>query len=147
MAPNARPRSHGCFWGCFAIVLILLLPAILAGGYGTWFLWQGFRHDPVMRAVTELVRHDGLAHQVLGDNVHVAGMSGNAFSYVPGMGSRSEYEVRLEGSKGEGMLEVEAETRHGRVDVTTMILTAGDGGRYDLLHNRILTPGTGATSI
>ena len=147
MVQNAQPRSHGCFWGCLGIVLIIFLPVLLAAGYGTWFLWQGFRHDPVMRAVTELVRHDGLAHQVLGEDVHVVGMSGNAFSYVPGMGSRSEYEVRLQGSKGEGMLEVEAETRGGRVDVTTMILTAGDGGRYDLLHNAILTPATGATSI
>jgi hypothetical protein len=41
---------------------IVFLPILLAGGYGTWFLWQGFRHDPVMRTVTELVRRDGLAH-------------------------------------------------------------------------------------
>ena len=129
------------------MVAILFLPILLAGGYGTWFLWQGFRHDPVMRTVTELVRRDGLAHQVLGDNVHVVGMSGNAFSYMPGTGSRSEYEVRLEGSKAEGTLDVEAETQGGHVNVTTMILTTANGGRYDLLHNQILTPGAGATSI
>jgi len=101
----------------------------------------------VLRTVTELVRRDGLTHQVLGDDVHVAGVYGNAFSYVPGMGGHSDYEVRLEGSKGEGMLEVEAETRGGHVNVTTMILTASDGGRYDLLHNQILTPKNGATAI
>lgn len=147
MTQTAQPRSHGCLWGCLAVVAILVLPALLAGGYGTWFLWQGFRHDPVLRTVSELVRQDGLAHQVLGEDIHVAGMSGNAFSYVPGMGSRTAYEVRLEGSKADGLLEVEAETHHGHVRVTTMILTASDGGRYDLLHNRILAPGTGATSI
>ena len=147
MAQNPQPRSHGCLWGCLGVVAILFLPILLAGGYGTWFLWQGFRHDPVMRTVAELVRRDGLAHQVLGDNVHVVGISGNAFSYVPGLGSRSEYEVRLEGNKGEGMLEVEAETRRGHVNLTTMILTSGDGGRYDLLHNQILAPGAGQTSI
>jgi hypothetical protein len=126
---------------------IVFLPILLAGGYGTWFLWQGFRHDPVMRTVTELVRRDGLAHQVLGDDVRVVGMTGNAFSYVPGMGSHSDYEMRLEGSKAEGTLEVEADTRHGRVNVTAMILTTPNGGRYDLLHNQILAPGAGESSI
>jgi hypothetical protein len=101
----------------------------------------------VMRTVSELVRRDGLAHQVLGDDVHVVGMTGNAFSYVPGMGSHSAYEVRLEGSKAEGTLAVEADTRHGRVNLTTMILTASDGGRYDLLHNQILAPGSDGSSI
>jgi hypothetical protein len=147
MTQTARPRAHGCFWGCLAILALVFLPVLLAGGYGTWFLWQGFRHDPVLRMVTQLVRRDGLAHQVLGDDVRVAGVYGNAFSYVPGMGSHSDYEVRLEGSKGQGTLEVEAETRDGRVNVTTMVLTASDGGRYDLLHNQILAPGSGPMSI
>jgi hypothetical protein len=144
---NAQPRSHGCFWGCLAIVAILFLPVLLAGGYGTWFLWQGFRNDPVMRSVSELVRRDGLAHQVLGDDIRVVGMTGNAFSYVPGMGSHSDYEVRLAGSKAQGTLEIEADTRRGRVNLTTMILIAPDGGRYDLLHNQILAPGSGGSSI
>jgi hypothetical protein len=145
---NAQPRSHGCLWGCLAVVALLFLPVLLAGGYGTWFVWQGFRHDPVMRTVvTELSRHDGLAHQILGDNIHVVGMTGNAFSYVPGTGSRNDYEIRVKGSKTEGTLEVEADTRHGRVSATTMILTTQDGGRYDLLHNQILAPGSGGSSI
>ena len=147
MTENARPRSHGCLWGCLAILMLLFLPILLAGGYGTWFLWQGFRHDPVLRAVTQLVRRDGLAHQLLGDDVHVAGVFGNAFSYMPGMGSHSDYDVRLEGSKGEGTLEVEAETQGGRVNITTMVLTTSGGGHYDLLHNQISAPGNGGTSI
>ena len=53
-----------------------------------------------------------MAQQVLGDDVHVVGMTGNAFSCVPGMGSHSDYEVRLEGSQGaKGTLAVEADTR------------------------------------
>jgi hypothetical protein len=147
MTQYARPRSHGCLWGCLALLMLLFLPVLLAGGYGTWFLWQGFRTDPVLRTVVQLVRRDGLAHQMLGENVHVAGVYGNAFSYVPGMGGHSDYEVRLEGSKGQGTLEVEAETRRGRINVTAMVLTMSDGGRYDLLHNQILAPGSGATSI
>ena len=146
-AQNSTTRSHGCFWGCLAVVVLLFLPILLAGGYGTWFLWQGFHHDPVMRTVAELVRRDGLAHQVLGDDIRIVGMEGNAFSYVPGIGGQSEYEVQLEGSKATGTLEVEADTHHGRVDVTSMILTASDGGRYDLLHNNIMAPGHDATSI
>jgi Cytochrome oxidase complex assembly protein 1 len=141
------PRSHGCFWGCLAVIAFLFLPMLLAGGYGAWFLWQGFRQDPVLRTVSQLVSRDGLAHQVLGDDIRVAGMEGNAFSYVPGLGGHSDYQVRLSGSKASGSLAVEADTRRGRVTITAMILTASDGGRYDLLHNRILSPGSGGTSI
>lgn len=144
---SARPRSHGCLWGCLAVLLVIFLPVVLAGSYGAWFLWQGFRNDPVMRTVSELVRHDGLAHQVLGDDVHVTGMEGNVFSYAPGLGSRSAYELRLSGRKGDGILEVEADTDRGHVTVRSMILTASDGGRYDLLHDAILTPGKGMESI
>lgn len=146
-AQTATPRSHGCLWGCLAIVAFLFLPVLLAGGYGAWFVWQGFHNDPVLRTVSELVRRDGLAHQVLGDDIRVAGVEGNAFSYVPGLGSRNAYTVRLSGSRARGRLEVEARTHRGQITVTSMILTASDGGRYDLLHNQILTPGGGATSI
>ena len=144
---NARPRSHGCFWGCLAVLLVVFLPIILAGSYGAWFLWQGFRRDPVLRTVNELVRRDSLAHQVLGDDLRIAGMEGNVFSYAPGLGSRSAYELRLSGRKGDGTLEVEADTDRGHVTVHSLILTAPDGGRYDLLHDVILTPAKGAESI
>jgi hypothetical protein len=127
--------------------LVIFLPIVLAGSYGAWFLWQGFRGDPVMRTVSELVRHDGLAHQVLGDDVQITGMDGNVFSYAPGLGSRSAYELRLSGRKGDGTLEVEADSNSGQVTVKSMTLTASDGGRYDLLHNIILTPAKGAESI
>ena len=143
----APSRSHGCFWGCLAVIAFLFLPVLLAGGYGAWFLWQGFHHDPVLRTVSGLINHDALAHRLLGDDIRVVGMEGNAFSYVPGLGSHSDYEVRLSGSKANGRLDVEADTHGGRVTITSMILTASDGSRYDLLHNLILTPDRGATSI
>jgi hypothetical protein len=88
-----------------------------------------------------------LAHQVLGDDVQITGMDGNVFSYAPGLGSRSAYELRLSGRKGDGTLEVEADSNSGQVTVKSMTLTASDGGRYDLLHNIILTPAKGAESI
>lgn len=140
-------RSNGCLWGCLAVMAFIFLPVILAGGYGAWFLYQGFRHDPVLRAVTELTRHDGLAHQVLGDDIEVTGVAGNAFSFVPGMGGRSSYEVTIEGDKASGTLDVEAATPHGRVEIRSMILTTPNGGRYDLLHNVVLTEPSGSESI
>ena len=133
-------RSNGCLWGCLAILAFIFLPVMLAGGYGAWFLWQGFRHDPVLRTVTELARRDGLAHQVLGDDIHVTGVDGNAFSFVPGLGTHTDYEVTLAGDKASGMLEVEADNSHGQVEVKSMILTLPNGGRYDLLHNIVLSP-------
>jgi hypothetical protein len=80
MTQQAPRRSNGCLWGCLAVLAIIFLPLIAAGGYGAWFLYQGFRHDPVLRTVAELARRDGLAHQVLGDGIHITGVEGNAFS-------------------------------------------------------------------
>jgi len=140
-------RSNGCLWGCLAVLAFIFLPVILAGGYGAWFLYQGFRHDPVLIAVAELTRHDGLAHQILGDDIEVTGMAGNAFSFVPGIGSHSSYEVTVEGDKASGTLGVEADTPHGRVEIRSMILTTPNGGRYDLLHNVVLREPSGSETI
>ena len=147
MTQQAPRRSNGCLWGCLAILAFIFLPVIVAGGYGAWFLYQGFRHDPVLRTVNELVRRDGLAHQVLGDDIHVTGVDGNAFSFVPGRGARTDYEVTLTGDKASGNLDVEADTSHGQVQIKSMILTLPNGGRYDLLHNIVLTEPSGSTSI
>jgi hypothetical protein len=147
MTQQAPRRSNGCLWGCLAVVAFIFLPLIAAGGYGAWFLYQGFRHDPALRTVAELARRDGLAHQVLGDDIRVTGVEGNAFSYAPGLGARTDYEVTLSGDKASGTLDVEADNSHGHVDIKSMILTTPDGGRYDLLHNIVLTEPNGATSI
>jgi hypothetical protein len=146
--PNQTPRrSNGCLWGCLAVIAVIALPFILAGGYGAWFLYQGFRHDPVLQTVTVLLQHDGLAHQILGDDIHVTGMEGNAFSFVPGLGSHNDYEVTLTGDKASGTLDVEADASHGRVEIRSMILTGPHGGRYDLMHNKVLTEPEGSVSI
>jgi hypothetical protein len=134
----APRRSNGCLWGCLAVLAVVFVPLLIAGGYGAWFVYQGFRHDPVLRTVTTLLRRDGLAHQVLGDDIHVTGVEGNAFSFVPGLGTHTDYEVALAGDKASGTLEVEADTSRGRIDIKSMILTLPNGGRYDLLRNIVL---------
>jgi len=58
-APSSAPppryaqhkRGNGCLWGCLILMLIFLLPPVLLGGYGAWFLYDGFRHSPARRAV------------------------------------------------------------------------------------------------
>ncbi len=147
MPQQAPRRSNGCLWGCLAVLAVIFLPVMLAGGYGAWFLYQGFRHDPVLRIVAELARHDGLAHQILGDDIHVTGVEGNAFSYVPGLGAHTDYEVALAGDKASGTLEVAAENAHGRIEIKSMILTLPNGGRYDLMRNIVLTEPSGSASI
>ena len=147
ISQQAPRRSNGCLWGCLAVIAVIALPFILAGGYGAWFLYQGFRRDPVLRTVTVLLEHDGLAHQVLGDDIHVTGMDGNAFSFVLGTGSRTGYEVTLAGDKASGTLDVEANASHGRVEIKSMILIMPNGGRYDLMRNVVLTEPSGSTSI
>jgi hypothetical protein len=147
MVQPPPPRSSpGCLKGCLFALALLLLPVALVGAYGGWFLWQGFRHDPVLGAVSELVRHDGMAETVLGRDIEVTGIEGNAFSFVPGLGSRSDYVVTLRGSKAEGRLAIDATVRRGRVHIDSMILTGPDGERYDLLHHVVTPPSGGPTT-
>jgi hypothetical protein len=77
-------RRNGCLWGCLIALLLLATPVLLAGGYGAWFLWEGYKRDPVLRLVGELVREDSLARRVLGDGAVITGVDGNYFSWMPG---------------------------------------------------------------
>src|ERR1700754_2123556 len=79
-APAPR-RGHGCLWGCLFVLLIISLPGLVAG----WFLIYGFRHDPALQAAMELVRHDGIAHRVLGDDIRVTGVESRNFSFTFGV--------------------------------------------------------------
>jgi hypothetical protein len=150
-APSSAPpphyppkRGNGCLWGCLIVILLLFLPVILAGGYGAWFFWDGFRRDPVLRLAGELVRDDGMAQQVLGRGAAITGVEGNYFSWVPGAASNS-YDVTLKGPKGEGHLEVNAHhDGFGASKLDSAILTGPDGRRYDLLKH-VALPGDGTT--
>jgi len=148
IAPSSAPppgyparRGNGCLWGCLIVLLILVLPVVLFGGYGAWFVWQGYKRDPVLRVVGELVREDGMAQQVLGYGTVITGVEGSYFSWVPGSTSNS-YDVTLEGPKGEGHLAVTAHTASAGPKLDSAILTGPDGRRYDLLKHQAL-PGTG----
>jgi hypothetical protein len=142
---QSQPRqTHGCLWGCLAILAFLFLPVLLAVGYSAWFFYEGYRRDPVLRGVVELVRHDGMAEAALGDDIHVTGIEGSALSHMWGEHMRDEsggsYVVDLEGSKGRGTLGVTAVTRNGRLSVQRMFLSGPHGERYDLLHH-VAQPG------
>src|SRR3954468_1454488 len=145
IAPPPR-RGFGCLKGCLLALALIALPVILVGGYGAWFVWQGFRHDPTLIAVGELVRHDGMAQAVLGDDIRITGVAGNAFSFVPGIGSRSAMVVSLTGSKASGTLAVESHTEGGRVRIDAMILSGPNGTRYDLMHHGITPVPVGPTT-
>jgi hypothetical protein len=144
-APSSAPppyyaprRSHGCLWGCLIVLLIVALPPMLLGGYGAWFFWQGFHRDPVLRVVSEMVRKDGMAQEVLGPDAQVVGVESSVSSWMPG-GSSDTYDVTLEGPKGEGHLAIIA--HHGafhRPRLDSAILTGPDGHRYDLLKHQPL---------
>ena len=146
--PAPRPRSGpGCLTGCLAVLAILLLPMVLVWGYSAWFFYQGFRNDPALRAVSEMVRQDGMAAQVLGGDIHITGVEGSALSFVPGLGGHSAYQVALTGSKASGSLTVESDFAGGQAHIETMILTGPDGARYDLMHHTIAPGSAPTTSI
>jgi hypothetical protein len=146
MIQQSPPRRHGCLWGCLAVMAVLALPFVLAAGYATWFWTVGYTRDPVLRGVVELVRRDGTAERVLGNNIHIAGMEGSGFSYMWGE-QNSAYVVELEGSKGRGALHVVAGQKNGQLNVQSMILDAPDGARYDLMHHSIRPGSNPTTSI
>jgi hypothetical protein len=141
---NPIPRRHGCLWGCLAVLAVILLPIALAAGYGAWFWVEGYRRDPVLRGVVELVRHDGMAEQVLGQDIRIEGVEGSALAYAWDQESGA-YVVLLAGSKGEGALHVTANRRGGRLNVQSMILDGPGGTHYDLLHHT-MQPGDNPTS-
>lgn len=138
-------RSNGCLWGCLAILAFIFLPVMLAGGYGAWHLWRGFHRNPVIRTVAEMVDRNGLAHQVLGEDIRITSIEGNTYTFAPGLGTRTGYTVAVTGSRARGRLRILAETRRGHVSIKSLILTGPNGGRYDLLHNITLRPGAGGT--
>jgi len=137
--PSAPPpgypprRGNGCLWGCLGLVVLLCLPMILAAGYGSWFLWSGYKRDPVLRVVGELVRHDGTARMVLGEDIVITGVQGGIFSWVQGI-SQSATLVELEGSRGRGVLAVTSHNEVTGPKLDSAILTGPNGGRHDLLH-------------
>lgn len=132
------PRRNGCLWGCLVLLLLVALPPVLMGGYGAWFLWNGYRRDPVLRVVGELVREDGMAQQALGFGATVTGVDGNMFSWMPG-GASHAYDVTLQGPKGEGHLAVTAHQSGAEGwKLDSAILTGPDGRQYDLLKHRQL---------
>ena len=146
--PSSAPRSGpGCLGGCLIALALLFVPVIVVAGYDAWFLWQGFRHDPALSAVGELVRHDGMAEAVLGQHIEITGVESNEFSFVPGLGSQSDYTVTLRGSKASGTLSVDADIEHGHVRINSVILTGPDGDRYDLMHHTIAPTARPTTSI
>lgn len=145
LIPPSPPRhNRGCLWGCLAVLAFIFLPLLLAAGYGAWFFYQGYTNDPVLRGVVELVRHDGMAETVLGENIHITGIEGSALSYMWG-GEAGSYVVLLAGSKGQGALHVTARTQQGRLSVDTMILDGPNGSHYDLLHHTTTRPDNSPT--
>ena len=131
-------RSHGCLWGCLGVFLIVALPIVIAGVYGTWFLYDGFRRDPVMKVVGELVRRDSTVHEVLGNPVQITGVQANVFSWSADRGATSSYVITLSGPKGQGRLAVTAHARQPGTPLDKAILTGPAGSQYDLLNHRLL---------
>jgi hypothetical protein len=122
------------------VALVLAIPPVLLGGYGAWFLWDGYRRDPILRVVGELVREDGMAQQALGFGAVVTGVEGNMFSWMPGQSSHA-YDVTLQGPKGNGRLAVTShQSGAAGWKLDSAILTGPDGRRYDLLKHQILPP-------
>ncbi|HEY0105372.1 MAG TPA: cytochrome c oxidase assembly factor Coa1 family protein [Rhizomicrobium sp.] len=129
------PRAgHGCLWGCLTAALIALAAVVGGFSYLGWYVGGGFKDDPGLHMAMARVNADPTARAILGDGIAIAGVSGTAFSDDLAAGKRSDYVVRLKGSRGEGTLAVTIVTRGGARRITALTLTGPDGSRYDLDH-------------
>lgn len=143
VTPALPPRrSHGCLWGCLGIIVILCLPGAIAG----WFFWQGYRHDPALQAAVELVRRDGIARQVLGRNIHMTGLAASASTFF-GLSQENDAVIDLEGSLGQGTLEVRSHATQGGFKIDSLYLSGPDGRRYNLMKHGVPLPAPGTVDI
>lgn len=100
--------------------------------YGGWFLFSGFRNDPVLHGVMDTVNGDRIARAVLGDNIEITSLESSSFNSDITTGKHAAYVARVRGSKGEGTLAITVDTLSGRTHVTSIVLTGPDGSTYDL---------------
>ena len=139
-APPPVRRGHGCLWGCLAVIAVIALPLMTLTGYGTWLFYHSLAGDEGLRRVVDSLKGNGLVLQVLGDDVHIAGIEGSAISGSFGSGDRAIYIVRLEGSKGTGTTTVTAQIFFTHIHVLSLTLVGPDGTHYDLLRHTLTPP-------
>jgi hypothetical protein len=128
-----RRRSGGCLWGCLALVLIVVVGLGGVVGYSAWFLHKSFDNDSRIQTIMAIVRNDARAAAVLGRNIKIMEVESHTFAMTTESGKTASYRLRLVGSDGEGVLEVNLDLNHGKTKVTLMILTGSDGHPHTLV--------------
>ena len=135
-----RRRSGGCLWGCLGLVLILVVGFGGIVGFSAWFLHKGFENDSRLQTIMNIVHNDARAEAVLGRNIHIVGVESHTFVMATGAGKTASYTLRLAGSQGEGVLEVDLDLNHGNTKVTLMVLTGSDGHPHTLVGKEPESP-------
>ena len=128
-----RRGSGGCLWGCLGLVLIVVVGLGGVVGYSAWFLHKGFENDARLQTIMAIVRDDPRAVAVLGRNIHIVGVESHTFIMATGAGKTASYTLRLVGSSGEGVLEVNLDLNGRNPKVTSMVLTGADGHPHTLV--------------
>jgi hypothetical protein len=135
-----RPHHHGCLWGCLGLVLIVGLGIASMLGYSMWYVYTGFKNDPRLQSIMEVVRHDPRAEDVLGRNIHIVEVETHTFAFSTGLGDKATYTLRLAGSSGDGELKVDMDLSKKPAKVTVMVLTGEDGHPHYLVGGEPKSP-------
>ena len=135
-----RRRSGGCLWGCLAVVLILVIGLGGFFGYSAWVLHKSFDNDSRIQTIMAIVRHDARAEAVLGRNIKIIEVESHTFAMTTKTGKTASYTLRLIGSSGEGVLEVNLDLNGRKANVTLMILTGSDGHPHTLVGKEPESP-------
>ena len=135
-----RRRSGGCLWGCLAVVLIVVLGIGGVVGYSAWTLHRGFENDSRIQTIMAIVQSDARAAAVLGRNIKIVEVESHTFAMTTQAGKTASYTLRLVGSSGEGVLEVNLDLNCRKTKVTLMILTGSDGHPHTLVGKEPESP-------
>ena len=135
-----RRRSGGCLWGCLAVVLIVVVGIGGFFGYSAWTLHRGFDSDSRIQTIMAIVRHDARAEAVLGRNIKIMEVESHTFAMTTETGKTASYTLRVIGSNGEGVLEVNLDLNGRKPKVTLMILTGSDGHPHTLVGKEPESP-------
>lgn len=135
-------RSHGCLWGCLALVALIVVGGAGAYYWGGWYLTEGIKASPSLQQAMTVLRANPTAHDVLGDDIQIESVRSENFVSTLGTGRTATYTAELKGSKGEAELHVtmHADGPGKKMAIVAMILTTQDGTRYNLTQETLTPP-------
>ncbi len=117
----------------FGIIPLGIAGIVVAGAaiYFGYYMFFGYRSDPLLQTVMIAIQHSAAARPILGDNIAITGLPFYD-SCTDASGQTARYDFSVRGSKGAAAVSAAVFVPDGRPEIKTIVLTSPDGHRYDL---------------